>query len=231
MSNGNNTPYGLEAKFFLGGSPSDIQYSTYRIASGYNSNIFTNDPVIRLADGTIGVYDPTAPTTPLLGVFQGCQYTDTNGEFKFSKNWPAGILTQGGQDVEALIYDSPNIIYQAQISSSGAATLAAPSLIRTDLNSNIGLAVAIVSGVTPSAPAWSISGTGMPNLANNPGVGSTATGLSGFYLDYSTKANTATLNCTLYDIGREQGNDFGNIFNNALVLINNHAYKAGTSGI
>jgi hypothetical protein len=70
-----------------------------------------------------------------------------------------------------------------------------------------------IAGVTPAA---------------NPAAGNTISGQSGYYLDYSTLAVTATLSLKLIRFTPVPGNIAGVVFNNALVKINNDIYNGGT---
>ena len=85
--------------------------SEYRIASGYNANIFTGD-IVKNVDGYINVITNT--TDIAAGVFVGCNYT-ANGEPKWSKYWPSGT---SASDIKALVVDgpSPTFIIQADAS-------------------------------------------------------------------------------------------------------------------
>lgn len=222
MSYGTNSPWGLQPYSYLGGSLWTGQTSEYQIASGYVNTLFTNDPISRLADGTVGI---GIIGGAVIGSFQGCKYVDTTGIYRQLPYWTANTVTRGGLNATCLVTDDPNILYDAQVSSAGAASLATPSILPADLNSNINFAVTPVSGVTPSVTAWTGAGAAQPN---NPGAGNTRTGLSGYYLNYASIANTATLNLTIVRITPVITNSAGLMFNNALVLINNDPYKAGT---
>jgi hypothetical protein len=66
--------------------------------------------------------------------------------------------------------------------------------------------------------------------AGNPYAGNTATGLSVMSLSV-TPATTATLPLRIIGVDPTPGNAFGVQFNNALVVINTSAFKAGTLGV
>lgn len=112
-----NAPYGLRAVRHLSGGV--VQTNRYTIASGYATSIFTGDPVLQTTDGTliIGVGTAGTPSTQLIGVFDGCSYTDAAGNQVFSKYWPASTTAT---NIEAFVYDDPNIIFQIQTDATGA---------------------------------------------------------------------------------------------------------------
>jgi hypothetical protein len=61
-------------------------------------------------------------------------------------------------------------------------------------------------------------------------AGSTATGTSAVSLDNSTEAATSTLNLKILQLDPTPGNAIG-AFANWLVVINNHLYRGGVTGI
>ena len=90
------------------------------IGDGTSSTaIFTGDFVKLLGTGYI---DAAAAGNRILGVFAGCNYTNSSGEQVFSKYYPASTTTQGSGDITAIVYDDPNIVWAIQ--SSGSADFA-----------------------------------------------------------------------------------------------------------
>jgi hypothetical protein len=100
--------------------------TAYSIASGYAANIFTGDPVKLVTAGTIqlstsdGTRTGTVDGILPLGVFAGCQYTDSNGKPNFSPFWPTGTVSS---DAIAWVYDDPTNVYLVQ--ADGSIALAA----------------------------------------------------------------------------------------------------------
>ena len=82
-----DAPFGFRPAKMLGGAPFNNGQTSYGIASGYNTNIFTGDAVELHTDGTVTV--GAAGATNLIGVFNGCFYTDSTGKPTYSKYWPA----------------------------------------------------------------------------------------------------------------------------------------------
>ena len=90
-----------------------IRPAKMRIASETSASIFSGD-VVTLSSGY--VIQGTATTTP-IGVFYGVFYTATDGTPTFSKTWTGGVATLGGDDAEALIYNDPAVVYEAQFTA------------------------------------------------------------------------------------------------------------------
>ena len=66
-----------------------IRASEHTIASAFGTDIFRGDFVKLVAGG--GIEDADAGDR-LIGVFQGCDYTNAAGEVIFSKYWPASTV-------------------------------------------------------------------------------------------------------------------------------------------
>lgn len=132
MSYGVNAPWGLKPVRYLSGSPYTGTTNEYPIASAYNTAIYTGDPVISLADGTIGI---GTAGSPARGVFMGVKYTDSSGVFQHKSFWTASTVTLGSANAMALIADDPNLVFDVQeTNGSGAAGTA---LALADVNLNI----------------------------------------------------------------------------------------------
>ena len=108
-----DAPFGFRPAKMLGGAPFNNGQTSYDIASGYNTNIFTGDAVELHTDGTVTV--GAAGATNLIGVFNGCFYTDSTGKPTYSKYWPADTVAS---DAVAFVIDDPNVIFVAQEDST-----------------------------------------------------------------------------------------------------------------
>lgn len=106
--------YGLRAvRHQTGGN---IQTNSYKIASGYATAIYKGDPVVVVTGGTIE--RAAAGSTRPQGVFDGVNYTDSQGKRVFSKYWPASTVAT---DIECFVYDDPMIIFAIQSDATGVA--------------------------------------------------------------------------------------------------------------
>ena len=67
--------------------------------------------VAQVTGGTVEVH-ADGGTVPIVGVFNGCQFTDpTSGEQVFSNFYPAST---NASDIIAFIIDDPNVVYEVQ---------------------------------------------------------------------------------------------------------------------
>lgn len=85
----------------------------YRIASAYDTSIGWGDPVVLTGTG-MEIARGSAATAPFCGVFYGVMWTATNGEFKFSRYWPADTATLGSAPAIALVNDDPFTVFEVQ---------------------------------------------------------------------------------------------------------------------
>ena len=107
--------FGLRPSRMMGGAPFSGGQSRYRIASGYSTKIFQGDLVKQVTGG--GIERAAASSTvPVVGVFNGVQYTDpTTGEQVFANHYPGSI---SASDIIAFIQDDPNIVFEIQADES-----------------------------------------------------------------------------------------------------------------
>lgn len=109
-----DAPYGLRAVRHMTGG--EVRANVYTIASGYNTSIFSGDVVEGVAGGSIELAE--AQNVDNVGVFAGVSYTDSTGKPKFSKFWPADTVAT---NIEAYVYDDPDIIFAIQSDATGVA--------------------------------------------------------------------------------------------------------------
>ena len=104
-----DAPFGLKPVGKIGSGYNSEGTTEYKIASGATGNIFSGDLVKMLNTGTVLVAGAT--DNPVLGVFRGCQYTDSNGDVIYSPYWPSGTVAS---DAVAFIVDDPNALFEVQ---------------------------------------------------------------------------------------------------------------------
>jgi hypothetical protein len=103
--------FGMKPVKMIGGAPYTGGTSRYRIAANYDTAIFQGDMVAQVTGGTVEVH-ADGGTVPIVGVFNGCQYTDpTTGEQKYSNYYPAST---NASDIIAFIIDDPNVVFEVQ---------------------------------------------------------------------------------------------------------------------
>ena len=103
--------FGLRPSRMMGGAPYSGGQSRYRIASGLSGKIFQGDLVKQVTGG--GIERAAASSTvPVVGVFNGVQYTDpTTGEQVFKNHYPGSI---SASDIIAFVVDDPNVVFEVQ---------------------------------------------------------------------------------------------------------------------
>jgi len=111
--------FGMKPVRMIGGAPYTGGQSRYRIAANYGTSIFQGDMVAQVTGGTVEVH-ADGGTVPVVGVFNGCQYTDpTSGEQVYSNYYPAST---NAADIIAFIIDDPDVVYEVQADDTFPAT-------------------------------------------------------------------------------------------------------------
>mgnify|MGYP003113138570 FL=1 len=115
-----DAPFGFRPVGKLGSDINNSGTSKYKIASGESDVIYKGDVVQLETSGCITVSGNT--TTTNIGIFNGCFYNDpTTQKPTFSNYYPGGITpTQG--DIEAFVYDDPNMLFEVQANGTLAQT-------------------------------------------------------------------------------------------------------------
>jgi len=103
--------FGMRPVRMVGGAPYTGGQSRYRIAANYGTAIFQGDMVAQVTGGTVEVH-ADGGTVPIVGVFNGCMYTDpTSSEQVFSNFYPAST---NASDIIAFIIDDPMVVFEVQ---------------------------------------------------------------------------------------------------------------------
>lgn len=149
-----NAPNGFTPSRHMAGGV--IRSSEFLIATsgttGFNDTIRQGDVVMQNTDGTIEL--ATAGAT-FLGIFDGVQYVDANGNMIYSNQWTASTAVLSGSVIRAYVYDDPFITYECQMSTFAA----------TDVGNNFDIAVGTGSSVTQRSGAYLDAATGNPTSA------------------------------------------------------------------
>ena len=100
-----NGPRGFDVAKGRDGTPQ--RCTIHRILGTYGSKIHTGAPVTLAADGTVQLL--SAANDPILGVFNGCEYVEVNGDIKFSPYWPAPGAVKAGTTPTCRIYPAEGL--------------------------------------------------------------------------------------------------------------------------
>ena len=111
--------FGLKPVRLLDGSDFINAQNRYRIASSYGTAIFQGDLVTPVTGGHIERHT-AGSGTPVVGVFNGCFYTDPTTQKPTWKNYYPGSIA--ASDIIAFVIDSPDQVYK--IDSDGAFAVA-----------------------------------------------------------------------------------------------------------
>jgi hypothetical protein len=147
-----NAPFGLKPLK----SPSGIQrvnsYAAYTIANAYNTAIPYQSVVSKSGSGTDLIAGANS-TAAKVGVFLGCRYQDSLGNFIFSKNWLASTATLNSVGAQAIVADDPKQIFLARMSLA---------LVAADVGQFAGMVVGAADGngvSTSAVDSADITGT------------------------------------------------------------------------
>ena len=100
--------FGLRPYRKLDGTPLVGAQNRYTIASNHSTAIFQGDLVIPLTAGTIDRHTANN-STAVLGVFNGCFYTDpTTQKPTFRNSYPGAIVAS---DITAFVVDDPDAVF------------------------------------------------------------------------------------------------------------------------
>ena len=100
--------FGLRPYRKLDGTPLVGAQNRYTIASGHTTAIFQGDMVIPLTSGNIDRHT-AGNGTAILGVFNGCFYTDpTTQKPTYSNYYPGGVAAS---DITAFVVDDPDAVF------------------------------------------------------------------------------------------------------------------------
>ena len=100
--------FGLRPYRKLDGTPLVGAQNRYTIASGHTTAIYQGDMVIPLASGNIDRHT-AGNATAIVGVFNGCFYTDPTTQKPTYRNYyPGGIAAS---DITAFVVDDPDAVF------------------------------------------------------------------------------------------------------------------------
>lgn len=198
------SPNGFQAVRRLDGAAWTGSQNTALIAAANTHQFFFGDPVVRLSTGYIDrVAYSSIPTQGTLGIFVGCKVVPgTSGS---PWGWYQGVAQ--ATDTVAYIIDDPMCIFRCWVGTGTSSAAGGPATI-ANISENF---------------AWQV------------GTGNTSSGQSGAYLDYGTKGTTNTYPLTIVGLVTSppgvNGTDATTAGNIVEVVLNQQAYKVGTTGV
>jgi hypothetical protein len=113
-------PYGLEPINLVGGIPFAGQIRQFPIASSMPTSIFYGDVVTLTTAGQINRATGTTSATNAIGVFLGCQYTNSSGQLVQAQYYPASTASS---NTVAFVQDDPNQLYKVAVCASASTAI------------------------------------------------------------------------------------------------------------
>jgi len=103
--------FGFRPVLMMGSAYQGQGQQQMTIASNETNSIFMGDPVVLNANGSISRGDSKG--AELVGVFNGCFYTDpTSQKPTFSNHYPGGIVAS---DIVANVISDPNVVFEVKV--------------------------------------------------------------------------------------------------------------------
>lgn len=154
-------PYGFRPVNRIDGLPYAGATQQIRIAGTYNTAIYFGDTVKVVAGGSIELSGATTSGT-IVGVFMGCQYTNSSGQTVQAQYYPGTAVT----NAIAYVVVDPYAAYRVAITTSGT-----PGTVTGANQTIVGANVATVYGTGSSTTGDSGSSVVLP--ANGAGAATT----------------------------------------------------------
>ena len=195
-----NAPFGFRPVRRLDGAAPNYQTNAYLINTANTTKIFTGDAVIQDGSNAGYIAVAVATSTPILGIFAGCEWFDSSQQKKvFSPQWTGVTTVVSGGTIKAFVYDDPNIVFEAQ--SAGTTGAAAPQ------------SKVFQNGKLSATTA-----------------GNSITGISGQSFDENTLATgQSAYPFKFVEQSQKVGNDNTSTYNLVEVVLNATNYKAGVA--
>jgi hypothetical protein len=108
--------FGFRPVLMLGSAYQGQGQQQMTIASNETNSIFMGDPVVLNANGSIS--RGSSAGAELVGVFNGCFYTDpTSQKPTFSNHYPGAIVAD---DIVANVISDPNVVFEVKCDDTNA---------------------------------------------------------------------------------------------------------------
>lgn len=143
-----SAPFGFRAVYHPSGV---IRSEAGTIQNSNATAIYMGDPVTLDANGFI-TQTASGVSNGLVGIFLGCEYTQTGGIRRVSPFWP-GAAGAGATDIVAYYTRDPNIVYEIQADASVALASVGTQGTFTlgSGNASTGISTAVLSASSLSA--------------------------------------------------------------------------------
>lgn len=156
-----SAPFGFRAIFHPSGTirPECFQQPTIPAAA-----VYKGDPVKLTGANATGTVNICGDTDAPIGIFDGCEYIDSNGVPQYSPYWPASLA--GVTGIKWYVITDPLTVFEAQGAGTIAATAIGDSCDSTIAagNTNTGVSGTVLKSGTlagaATAKTWRIMSLG-----------------------------------------------------------------------
>jgi hypothetical protein len=126
-----DAPYGFKPVNLIGGQVFSGSTRDYAIAYNYGTAIYYGD-FVNITNGLITV-QTAAISSPTVGVFLGCYYTNpTTKQRQYAQYYP-GNVTSG--DITAIVCDDPDTVFKAAVTAGvSSTTMSSASVLNIGAN-------------------------------------------------------------------------------------------------
>jgi hypothetical protein len=144
-----SAPYGLQPINLIGGQVFAGSTRLIPIASGSTTAIYYGDVVRLNTGGTLSKVSTTTTATDAVGVFLGCQFTNSTTKQLLQQQYYPGSVT--ASDIQAFVLDDPDALFKVAVTSAGTSTISGVTRAAVGQNS----ALVITAGSTTTGDSYS----------------------------------------------------------------------------
>ena len=131
-----DSPFGLRPHNKIGSTPNGNGLTPYKVqipgVAGSSSAIYQGDMVIPLTNGLVDVSAADGGSVAILGVMNGCQYVNLQGETVFDNNYPGTASLKSGTEATVFVHDDPFNVYEINCDASLTNLATATALIHSN---------------------------------------------------------------------------------------------------
>lgn len=191
-------PFGLLPEASADGAAPTYGMTTRLIAPNDTTKIYRGDPVKALSTGYVAQWTAGTAVSQMAGIFWGCKYYSLSQKTTtFVNYWPGADVAADALITAYILPVNTAVPPKFKVQTSNSSTTAV-AVTRADIGQNADIAL---------------------------GTGSTASGMSGAYLDINTFGTTATLPFRIVDLFPGAGNGSDAASANNVVIVQANIYQ------
>lgn len=148
-----NSQFGFRPVKKVGAGYNASGSNEYVIASNETNAIYQGDPVVLNANGSISVGSTAG--AELIGIFNGCFYTDPTTQKPTYKNYYPGAIV--ADDIVAYVFDDPSTLFEVKVDDTNGG--------QAQVGSNANIATYSAGSTKTGISAVSIDGSSFATSA------------------------------------------------------------------